>query len=131
MITEVKITIEDINGISTPTKIVNIEGQLDESNVDNKIQEIYHAIENAPHGLNLIFNLEKLVYLNSKSIGYLTDLYGKISENGGKVMIASAKPNITDILQVVGLTQLIPMYGSLDEVKIQINNSSQNPTPQI
>ena len=115
--TEANIVIEDAQITGKIVKIARIVGQLDESNVDEKIQEIYKLIEVNPKGLNLIFDLANLEYMNSKSIGYLTDLYGKITESGGQVVIAQPKPNIEDILQVVGLTQLIHNFASLDEAK--------------
>lgn len=111
--TEATIIIEDDGNI----KIVKIAGQLDESNVDEKIKTIYTAIEQNPKGLKLLFDLENLEYMNSKSIGYMTDIYGKITESGGQVAIAKAKPNITDILQVVGLTQLIKSFATAEEAK--------------
>jgi stage II sporulation protein AA (anti-sigma F factor antagonist) len=92
-------------------------GQLDESNVDEKIKEIYSVIETNPQNLHLIFDLENLEYMNSKSIGYLTDIYGKLTETGGKMAIAKAKSNIADILQVVGLTQLVQIFDSIDSAK--------------
>jgi len=126
--TEVTITIEDIANLvpSQITKLVKIVGQLDESNVDEKIQQVYKAVEENPKNLNLIFDLEGLEYMNSKSIGYLTDLYGKITESGGKVTIAQARPNILDILQVVGLTQLIQAFDNLEAAKAAI--ATQTPS---
>jgi len=116
--TDVKITIEDTAGqADKKIKIVHIAGQLDESNVDEKIKEIYSAMEANPQNLNLIFDLENLEYMNSKSIGYLTDIYGKLTETGGKMTIAKAKSNIADILQVVGLTQLVQIFDSIDAAK--------------
>ncbi len=122
--TEANITIDSLeNGI----QVAHISGQLDESNVDEKIQELYKVVEKNPQNLNLILDLENLSYMNSKSIGYLTDLYGKITEAKGHLAIAKAKPNIIDILQVVGLTQLINSYGSVDEAKAGLN---QGPVAQ-
>jgi len=122
--TEVIITIEDVlakpNGV---VKIAHIVGQLDESNVDQKIQEIYKIIETNQHNLYLILDLSGLEYMNSKSIGYFTDIYGKVSEGGGKLIIAQPRPNILDILQVVGLTQLLEKY---DTVEIAKNIAEQN-----
>lgn len=117
--TEAIITIEDTQNLSPDKilKIAHISGQLDESNIDEKIQEIYKVLEANPKGLSLIFDMENLEYMNSKSIGYLTDLYGKITEANGQVAIAKAKSNILDILQVVGLTQLIKTFDSTDEAK--------------
>lgn len=101
-------------------KIVKIAGQLDESNVDEQSKTIYQLIEQNPKNLYLVFDFSELEYLNSKAIGYLTDWYGRISAEGGKIAIAMAKDNIVDILQVVGLTQLIPCHATLDEAKLAL-----------
>lgn len=120
--TSVQITIEDLSGApqGKTLKLIRIVGQLDESNVDEQAKSIYQVIEAIPQGLSLIFDFTGLEYMNSKSIGYLTDWYSKVSATGGKVVIASARENILDILQVVGLTQLIPPYATLDEAKLAV-----------
>lgn len=121
--TEVQITIEDIAGLpeGRAGKLIHVVGQLDESNVDEKAKEIYALIEATPQNLNLIFDFAGLEYMNSKSIGYLTDWYSKVSTSGGKVVVAAARENIVDILQVVGLTQLVNMYASVDEAKLAVS----------
>lgn len=120
--TEAHIIIEDLaqNDATKHVKVISVSGQLDESNIDEKAQEIYTLITQNPTGLYLIFDFEKLEYMNSKSIGYLTDWFGKISEGQGKIVMIKAKPNIIDILQVIGLTQLIPMFASLEEAKFAL-----------
>lgn len=119
MATPIEMTISDVESSSPENvvKLIKIVGQLDESNVDEEAKKIYDLIEQNPKSLNLILDFEGLEYMNSKSIGYLTDWYGKVYENGGKVVIAKAKPNILDILEVVGLTQLIKNYPTVDEAK--------------
>jgi len=128
---EATILMEDIQAKdpSSKAKLITISGQLDESNVDNKAKEIYQMLDATPGKLSLVFDLAGLDYMNSKSIGYLTDWYGKITERGGKVLIAHAKPNIKDILQVVGLTQLIQIFESLDEAKAIINVAAPSAAP--
>ncbi|MBU1151378.1 anti-sigma factor antagonist [Patescibacteria group bacterium] len=131
--TDVTITIEDAQSSSPDKKlkIVHISGQLDESNVDEKIQEIYKLLEETPSNLNLILDLENLEYMNSKSIGYMTDLYGKITEGGGNITIAKARANIIDILQVVGLTQLIQCFDSMEMAKAGLTDTAAStPSPQ-
>lgn len=120
--TAVQITIEDIANLPNgkAAKLVHIAGQLDETNVDEEAKKIYSVIEATPQNLNLIFDFSALEYMNSKSIGYLTDWYSKVSANGGKVVISQARENILDILQVVGLTQLINAYPSVEEAKLAI-----------
>lgn len=112
-------TVEDLllGAADKKIKLVKWNGQLDESNVDEKAKEIYEIINSTPQGLFLIFDFEKLEYMNSKSIGYLTDWYTKLTEKKGGIVIANARPNILDILQVVGLTQLITCVSTLEEAK--------------
>ena len=123
--TEATLTIEDIpvTKEGQAAKLVKFAGQLDESNVDEKAKIIYQLLEENPQNLLLLFDFEGLEYMNSKSIGYLTDWYGKVSEGGGKISIAKAKSNILDILQVVGLTQLINCFPTLDEAKFSLLNT--------
>ncbi len=127
MSTPATVTIEDVESTSPDmtVKIVKFSGQLDESNVDEKANMIYQLIESVPKNLNLIFDFGELEYMNSKSIGYLTDWYGKVYENGGKIVIAQTRPNILDILQVVGLTQLIKTFPTIDEAKFAISHPAE------
>lgn len=119
---QIIITTEDIASTipEKKVKLLRFAGQLDESNVDEKAKEIYDIISGVPSQLFLIFDFEKLEYMNSKSIGYLTDWYTKLSEKKGGIIISSAKPNILDILQVVGLSQLISCVGTIEEAKLAI-----------
>lgn len=119
---QITITTEDVAS-SVPDrkiKLLKFTGQLDESNVDEKAKEIYDTINSVPQQLFLIFDFANLEYMNSKSIGYLTDWYTKLSEKKGNIFIASARPNILDILQVVGITQLIQCVGTVDEAKVAV-----------
>lgn len=130
--TQINITIEDIQtqDPNLKAKIVKFQGQLDESNVDEKSKMIYQIIQDNPQNLYLIMDFEELEYMNSKSIGYLTDWWGKINDNKGKVVICKAKSNILDVLEVVGLTQLIQCYPTLEEAKFALlkpENSSATP----
>ncbi|MBI2463447.1 STAS domain-containing protein [Candidatus Peregrinibacteria bacterium] len=120
--TYVNIAIDDVSSgdKNKKVKLVAFSGQLDESNVDENAKKIYKLIESHPDNLFLIFDFSALEYMNSKSIGYLTDWYGRVTGKNGKIVIARAKENILDILQVVGLTQLINCYPSLEEAKLAI-----------
>lgn len=120
--TAVTITIENLvtGSEAKKAKLVKFAGQLDESNVDEKAKMIYKEIEEGGDNLIFIFDFSDLEYMNSKSIGYLTDWYGKLSAKNGKIVIAHARENITDILQVVGLTQLITCYATVEEAKLAV-----------
>lgn len=123
MSSPINITVKDatseLDG-KTPLKIVRIEGQLDESNVDDKAQEIYDLVDSLEDGTFLILDLEGLTYMNSKSIGFLTDWHLKVAGKKGEILLARARENIIDILNVVGLTQIVRSFTTIDEAKLAI-----------
>lgn len=99
---------------------LKITGQLDESNVDEEAKKVYAIIEKSIEAPTLIFDFAELTYMNSKAIGYLTDWYSKITDKGGKALIVRPRENILDLLQVVGLSQLVPCYRTVDEAKLAL-----------
>ncbi len=98
-------------------KKIQFIGQLDESNIDLKSKTIYDIIAQHPKDLFLLFDFSQLEYMNSKSIGYLTDWYGKITEGGGKIVISGPPENVLSILQAVGITELVKCYNTFEEAK--------------
>jgi anti-anti-sigma factor len=130
--TEVNIAIDNIEALKEGriSKMIKIVGELDETNVDEEMQKIYGIIGENPWNLDLIFDFSGLGYLNSKCIGYLTDIYGKLSESNGKIAIFAARPNVLDTLQVVGLTQLITMYDTFEQAKAGVIQELSGPQVQ-
>lgn len=123
--TPIELTFSDINleGSERTVKQVAFIGQLDESNVDSQAKRIYELLESLPEKSALVFDFAGLEYMNSRSIGYLTDWYSKMMEKSGKLVIIQARDNIEDILKVVGLTQIIDFYVSLEEAKLALVNN--------
>jgi anti-anti-sigma factor len=64
-----------------------------------------------------IFDLESLNYMNSVFIGLLAKLYGIIMQKKGKVVIINLSDTIKDTLNMVGLTDIIPVVSNLEEAK--------------
>lgn len=126
MATYVELIISDFPGFDPAlTKSVSIKGQLDESNVDEQAKKIYQILDNLQTNFTLILNFAELEYMNSKAIGYLTDWYTRLSDKQGKILIVQPRENILDILQVVGLTQLIQTYSTIDEARLALNQGGQ------
>lgn len=123
--TDIQTLIEPV-AIDAPNKkvqMVKFVGQLDETNVDTEAQKIYKIFEESEGKVIVIFDLSDLSYLNSKSIGYITDWYNKAMEKGGKIIIAAPRDNVLDILKVVGLTNIIDFTITLEEAKLAAMNA--------
>lgn len=122
--TPIELTIIDValNGSDKIVKKVIFIGQLDESNVDEQAKKVYELLDTLPEKAGLIFDFAGLEYMNSRSIGYLTDWYSKMVEKNGKLIIIGSRDNIEDILKVVGLTQIIDFYLSEEEAKLALQS---------
>lgn len=124
---EVQITFQDTNIGSKVIKQISFAGQLDETNVDAEAKKIYQVIEEMAEP-NLILDFAELEYMNSKSIGYVTDWYSKIMSKNGKLVIARPRVNILDILKVVGITQIVTIFDNLEEAKATFTEEATTPT---
>lgn len=120
---QVQITFQETTASGKTIQVVGFTGQLDETNVDEEAKKIYAAIDGMKEP-NLVLDFAGLDYMNSKSIGYLTDWYSRVMSKNGKMVIASPKPNILDILKVVGITQIISVCSSLEEAKSEFGKTA-------
>jgi anti-anti-sigma factor len=114
---DINITFQDLplaNGATA--KHITFNGQLDETNVDNEAKKVYQVI-NEMMPPYLILDFSGLEYMNSKSIGYVTDWYTQAAGKQGAIAIVNPQPNILDILKVVGITQIMQVYPTLQEAQ--------------
>lgn len=81
--------------------------ELDETNADKTFTLLYREIEDK--GVKkVILNLKWLKYLNSKSIWYIADIFSNIEDNEGQMYISNPDEGVKDVLELVGITTIIP-----------------------
>ncbi len=110
METLIEVNKKDVNGIF----IFAFNGELDETNADKTFKSIYDQIGDFDWK-NIIFNLAGLKYLNSKSIGYIADVFSNIEDADGKMVISNCSDWVKDILELVGITTIIPTVDTEEE----------------
>jgi stage II sporulation protein AA (anti-sigma F factor antagonist) len=96
------------------TFIFEFNGELDETNADKTFKSIYDQIGEF-EDKNVLFNLTGLKYLNSKSIGYIADVFSNIEDADGKMYISNCSDGVKDILELVGITTIIPTLDTEEE----------------
>lgn len=94
--------------------IFNISGELDETNADITFTSIYKEIGDFTWK-NIILNLSGLKYLNSKSIWYIADIFSNIEEVDSKMYISNCNEGVKDVLELVGITTIIPTVDTEEE----------------
>lgn len=111
-------TIANITVQDAPTnpaiKIVNVAGELDESNLP-EFEAVVNPLIQDETIKALIFNLEGLEFMSSKIIGYLASVYTKLSSSQRQIIATNINQTINDILVLVGLDQLLTVYSTVDE----------------
>jgi anti-anti-sigma factor len=87
--------------------IFTFEWELDETNADNTFKDIYEQIGEFENK-KIIFNMSGLKYLNSKSIGYIADVFSNIEDNEWEMYISNCDEGVKDVLELVWITTIIP-----------------------
>lgn len=86
--------------------IFEFHGELDETNADRTFTGVYNAIGDFT-GKKILFNFVGLKYLNSKSIGYIADIFSNIEDGNGEMCITNMTEEVKDTLELVGITTIV------------------------
>ncbi len=100
--------------------IFEFSGELDETNADNTFKDMYTQIWDFSDK-KIIFNMKGLKYLNSKSIGYIADVFSNIEDNDCEMYISNCDEGVKDVLELVWITTIIP---TVDEESEAISEMS-------
>lgn len=100
--------------------VIEFNGELDETNADKTFTKIYEDIGEFSDK-KIAFNFIGLKYLNSKSIGYIADVFSNIEDNDGQMYICNCDEGVKDVLELVGITTIIPIADTLEEAIEEMN----------
>jgi len=102
METLIKVNKKEESGIT----IFEFVWELDETNADKTFKYIYDEIWDFTDK-KIVLNLKGLKYLNSKSIWYIADVFSNTDENGWKMYISDCDEWVKDVLELVGITEIV------------------------
>lgn len=94
--------------------IASLEGELDHHTSSVVREEIDQTIE-AFHSKHLIFNLEKVSFMDSSGIGVIMGRYNKITQLEGKLGITGSNTYVDRILDMAGIYTIADKMGSVSE----------------
>ena len=96
------------------TLIITPDGELDHHNASAVREEIDQKLSTTK-AKNLIFNLNKLQFMDSSGLGILIGRYKAVSAIGGKAYIISPSPTARRLITLAGLHKIIPIYETLED----------------
>ncbi len=88
-----------------------LAGELDEEAVD-KVKAALDPTLNDASVKNLMLVLSQLLFMNSKGIGLLVSMHTHLAKLGRRLVLAGAQEAVMDVMNLVGLTSIIPYYES-------------------
>ena len=94
--------------------VFEFHGELDETNADKTFTSIYNSVGDFT-GKKILFNLVGLKYLNSKSIGYIADIFSNIEDGNGQMCITNMTEEVKDTLELVGITTIVSIFNTENE----------------
>lgn len=94
-------------------KLIELKGELDILG-SKKLSDKLSLLIEAGH-FCLIVDLHNLTYINSTGIYSLLSFFNKVKDKGGFLKLFAANERIKEILDVIGVNKLIPLYNTLQE----------------
>ena len=94
--------------------IANLDGELDHHSSTVIREEIDKTVD-AFHSKHLIFNFNKVTFMDSSGIGVVMGRYNKISQLGGKLIVAGCNEYVDRILDMAGIYTIATRMDSVAE----------------
>jgi stage II sporulation protein AA (anti-sigma F factor antagonist) len=94
--------------------IANLDGELDHHSSAVVREEIDKTV-NAFHSKHLIFNFEKVTFMDSSGIGVIMGRYNKITQLEGRLVITGCNEYIDRILDMAGIYTIAARVGTVAE----------------
>ncbi len=99
--------------------IVSLGGRLD-ANASGELEQKLNALVEAGE-VRLVVGLEKLDYISSSGLRVLLSSLKNVRKQEGDIKLACMKPNIKEVFDIAGFSQLFSIY-DLEDVAIQAFN---------
>jgi anti-anti-sigma factor len=119
-----------IRATESPDKILTLHlgGVIDAHTLDKFERRLAEAVEQGAR--SLVLDCEELRYVNSSGFGELIRYFDRLREGGGTLVLARVAPKVGIILEMLGLTSLIPMAVSIDAaIEIARQGPAAAPAP--
>ncbi|MFH1012828.1 MAG: STAS domain-containing protein [Candidatus Peregrinibacteria bacterium] len=109
-----KLSIRVIDSPQASVKVVALSGEMEESGIETLRPQL-DPLLNEANVKKLVFDLQDLEFINSKGIGYLVAVHTHLAKGGRQLIMAGARESIMDVVNLVGLTTIIPYFETVEE----------------
>ncbi|MFJ8649270.1 STAS domain-containing protein [Streptomyces sp. NPDC093546] len=93
--------------------VVTISGELDYDGISAFEQALTAAQARGMH--QLLLDLSPLTFMDSSGVNAFLRAQRATTTTGGWLRLANAQPSVLKVIELVGLGQAIPLYGTVEE----------------
>ena len=93
------------------TLVVKIAGEIDHHSAGQIRETIDSEIERK-RVKNLVFDFDRVTFMDSSGIGVIIGRYKQVRAQGGKTLIIRAKPQVERLLEISGIKKIIETNGN-------------------
>ena len=97
------------------TLMARIKGEIDLATADELREIVDEQLKNKGYKA-VILELSGVSFIDSSGLGFILGRYKKIKGQGGMMYIVGARPSVSRLLEISGITKLIPVYANEHEV---------------
>lgn len=101
-------------------KIIHLKGEIDENNLPELEGFLGPLVADEINKI-FIFRMAELEFMNSKVIGYLSNLHNQLTSAGRKLIFAEYNETINDIITLVGMDQIVEHFPTTQEAIHSLN----------
>jgi anti-sigma B factor antagonist len=96
--------------------VVHVDGEVDLATCSRLRDVLAELID---HGVyHLIVDLERVSFLDSSGMGVLVTALRRVRERDGSLRLTAPSPQVRRVLELTGITKLLPTYATLDEAAL-------------
>lgn len=118
---EIQVTVREGDGAT----VIDLVGDVT-TFAEEAITQAYQRASNGG-AMNIIFNFRENDYINSAGIAILISIVTEANKKQQNLFMTGLSQHFHKIFRMVGLTQYVALYPSVDEAFAAINNASQQP----
>ncbi len=102
------------NGI----RLIQLSGTLDMNGTYSIEVQFVRACE-GDH-VRVIVDLTKVSYISSVGIPMLVNAAKSVAAHGGKMVLLNPQNAVADVLELTGITEVIPIYKDIDSARVGV-----------
>jgi anti-anti-sigma factor len=95
--------------------VIEFQGDMDRETIHNTEHQVEKFLTSFKKHF-LVFDFSGLSFINSDGIGFIVSTHMKLAVKGQGLLLCGFKMNVADVINLVGLPKLIPVFQNMEDI---------------